>query len=598
MTCALPGVRERKDPRMQSDGTDSPGMQSLTWADSPTPDLVQPGGPRHQRVPIAGETGLGVQRELMARALAYLFAAGSLITLVLYAVLPHPEASTPGMLAVVLLALAVGVGLEIGAELIPQRAYPWVVAGGSALIGAAVYFRGSPTTAHAFFYVWVACFSFYFFSRGVALAEVAFAGGTYAVVLAGVSHPPEHGLELWLVTLCTLLVTGILITGLRRRIDEMIEGLSSAARTDVLTGLLNRRGFEEAFNLELERARRGGHTLSVLVGDLDNFKHVNDRYGHYRGDVALRQTSDILERRQRRFDTVARIGGEEFALLVPDADDHDAYVLAERLRMSLRDVFASQEVPITISFGIASFPAHGEAYEALLGAADDALYAAKELGRDRTVIYSREVAGILTPIDQPQGPRNEHLSTVLALAEALDVRDAATARHSETVGRYAELIAREIGLRPDVVGRIRLAGMLHDIGKIAVSNMLLTKPEPLSDEEWIEMRRHAEIGARILANARLGDIGEWVLAHHERPDGDGFPFGIANGDIPLEARILAVADAYEAMTADRAYKAAMSPEDACAELRRCAGTQFDPRLVDAFISALHARPAVDGADRA
>jgi diguanylate cyclase (GGDEF)-like protein/putative nucleotidyltransferase with HDIG domain len=578
---------------MQSDGTGSPGMHSLAWADSPPPGSLQPGGPRHQRVPIAGDPAPAAQRELMARALAYLFAAGSVLTLALFALLPHPEASTAGMLAVVGVALAVGVALEIGAEVVPERAYPGLVAAGSVLIGAAVYFRGSATTAHALFYLWVACFSFYFFSRGAALAQVAFAAGTYAIALAALAEPPAHAPELWLVTVGTLLVAGILITTLRRRVDEMISGLSSAARTDVLTGLLNRRGFEEAFNLELERARRGGHTLSVLVGDLDNFKYVNDRYGHYRGDVALRHTSEILERRQRRFDTVARLGGEEFALLVPDADDHDAYVLAERLRISLRDAFASQDVPITISFGVATFPDHGETYEALLGAADDALYAAKELGRDRTVIYSREVAGILTPLDQPTGPRNEHLATVLALAEALDVRDAATARHSETVGRYAELIAREIGLPPDVVGRLRLAGMLHDIGKIAVSNMLLTKPEPLTDEEWVEMRRHAEIGARILANARLGDIGDWVLAHHERPDGDGFPFGIANGDIPLEARILAVADAYEAMTANRAYKAAMSSEHACEELRRCAGTQFDPRLVEAFIKALEAARAFD-----
>jgi diguanylate cyclase (GGDEF)-like protein/putative nucleotidyltransferase with HDIG domain len=522
----------------------------------------------------------------MGRALAYLFAAGSLITLVLYAVLGHPEGNTAGMVSVICLALVLGVAIEIGAEQIPERSYPWLVATGSVLIAALVYFRASSTAAHAFFYVWIACFSFYFFSRGVALAEVAFAAGTYAVGLALLPHPPSHALELWLITVGTLLVAGMLITALRRRIDDVVHGLASAARTDVLTGLLNRRGFEETFELELERARRGGHTLSVLVGDLDNFKQVNDRYGHYAGDVALVRTGNILERRQRRFDTVARLGGEEFALIVPDADDHDAYMLAERLRTSLREAFATQEVPITISFGVANFPAHGETYEALVGAADDALYAAKELGRDRTVIYSREVAGILTPVDRPNGPRNEHLATVLALAEALDVRDAATARHSETVGRYAELLAREIGLPPDVVGRVRLAGMLHDIGKIAVSNMLLTKPEPLNDEEWIEMRRHAEIGARILANARLGDIGEWVLAHHERPDGDGFPFGKANGDIPLEARILAVADAYEAMTSERAYRAAMPAEEAHEELRRCAGTQFDERLVDAFIRAL------------
>jgi len=273
-------------------------------------------------------------------------------------------------------------------------------------------------------------------------------------------------------------------------------------------------------------------------------------------------------------------------MIVPDADDHASYMLAERLRTSLRDTFSSDQVPITISFGVASFPAHGESYGGLLGAADDALYAAKELGRDRTVIYSREVVGILTPLGQPNGPRNEHLATVLALAEALDVRDRDSARHSHTVGRYAELTARELGLPADAVERVRLAGMLHDVGKIAVSNVLLSKPESLTEDEWSEIRRHAEIGARILANARLTDIGEWVLAHHERPDGDGFPFGLSNGDIPLEARILGVADAYEAMTSRRPYRPALSHEEARAELLRNAGTQFDPEVVEAFVQAL------------
>jgi diguanylate cyclase (GGDEF)-like protein/putative nucleotidyltransferase with HDIG domain len=574
-------------------------MRSLTWADSPAKDHLRPGAPPHRGASVAA-AGQAGQAELMARALAYLYAAGSIITLVLYALLPHPEASTAGMLAIAGLALAAGVALEIGAELIPERAYPWLVAVGSALIAGAVYFRASDTTAHALFFLWVACYSFYFFTRGVAFAQIVFAMVAFGVALEAQPHTPAHVLELWLVTFGTLLVAGVLITALRRRIEEMVHGLASAARTDVLTGLLNRRGFEEAFELELERARRGGHKLSVLVGDLDHFKHVNDRFGHHVGDLALGRVSGILERRKRRIDTVARLGGEEFALIVPDADDHAAYMLAERLRTSLRQAFADEPVPITISFGVASFPSHGETYETLLGAGDDALYAAKELGRDRTVIYSREVVGILTPIDRPNGPRNEHLATVLGLAQALDVRDAATSRHSQTVGRFAELIAREIGLAPDVVERIRLAGMLHDIGKIAVSSVLLTKPEALTTDERVEMRRHAEIGARILANARLGDIGEWVLAHHERPDGDGFPFGIANGDIPLEARILAVADAYEAMTSNRAYKPAMHPREAREELRRCAGSQFDPRVVEAFLAALERAPQEisDAPDRA
>ena len=530
--------------------------------------------------------GYADQRELMARALAYLFAAGSLITLVLFALLPHSGASTAGMLTVVGLALVAGVGIEIGAELIPESAFPWLVGCGSALIAAAVYFRSSGTAAHALFYLWVACYSFYFFGRAVAIAELAVAAVSYAVALEALPDPPANALELWLIMVGTLLVAGVLITGLRRRIEDVVGGLASAARTDVLTGLLNRRGFEEAFELELERARRGGHALSVLVGDLDNFKQINDRFGHHVGDVALARASDVLDGRKRRIDTVARLGGEEFALIVPEADDHAAYMLAERLRTSLRDAFKGESVPVTISFGVATFPSHGESYETLLGTADDALYAAKELGRDRTVIYSKEVVGILTPIDQPNGPRNEHLATVLALAEALDVRDPATARHSKTVGRFAALIAGEMGLPADVVERVRIAGMLHDIGKIAVSNMLLSKTDPLTADEWAEIRRHAEVGARILANARLGDIGEWVLAHHERPDGDGFPHGIANGDIPLEARILAVADAYEAMISDRVYKPSLSPEEAREELRRCAGSQFDAAVVEAFLTAL------------
>ena len=374
---------------MQSDGTDSPGMQSLTWADSPTPDLVQPGGPRHQRVPIAGETGPGVQRELMARALAYLFAAGSLITLVLYAVLPHPEASTPGMLAVVLLALAVGVGLEIGAELIPQRAYPWVVAGGSALIGAAVYFRGSPTAAHALFYLWVACFSFYFFSRGVALAEVAFAGGTYAVALARCLAPARA----WARALA-----GHARHAARRRDPDhrppapdrrddrgaLERGAHRPRSPGSSTAAGSRRPSSSSSSGPAAAATRSACWSATSTTSSRSTTATATTAATSRSSAAERHP----ERRQRRIDTVARLGGEEFALLVPDADDHDAYMLAERLRMSPRGRSSpSQEVPITISFGIASFPAHGESYEALLGAADDALYAAKELGRDRTVIY-------------------------------------------------------------------------------------------------------------------------------------------------------------------------------------------------------------------
>jgi diguanylate cyclase (GGDEF)-like protein/putative nucleotidyltransferase with HDIG domain len=343
---------------------------------------------------------------------------------------------------------------------------------------------------------------------------------------------------------------------------------------------------EETFELEVERSRRGEHTLSLLIGDLDGFKKVNDVFGHHAGDQALARAGEVLGREKRRIDRLARYGGEEFALIAPDTDGQEAFMLAERLRIALRAEFAGDEIPLTISFGLATCPKHGMSRQELVGAADDALYAAKELGRDRTVIFSKEVVGVLTPVNGRNSRRNEQLATMLALTQALDLGEAGTADHSQTVGRYCELIAREMGLDATTVERVRLAGLLHDVGNVAISHIVLNKPGSLSPEEWTEIRRHSEIGARILANARLGDIGGWVLAHHERVDGEGFPFGLSNGSIPLEARILSVADAFEAMTSDRPHRAALTQDEALDELQRHAGTQFDADVVEALLNAL------------
>jgi putative nucleotidyltransferase with HDIG domain len=225
-------------------------------------------------------------------------------------------------------------------------------------------------------------------------------------------------------------------------------------------------------------------------------------------------------------------------------------------------------------------------------AADQALYAAKAMGRDRSVIYNPEVlasvlGGHLDPV-----AGNEHLSAVLVLAETLDLRDSGTASHSQTVGRLSALIAKALGFDDARVERIRLAGMLHDIGKIGIPDWILHKPGKLDESEWAEIRKHPEMGARIAASAKLDDISEWILCHHERVDGRGYPAGLPAGEIPVEARILAVADAYEAMTSDRVYKAAMPAAEAERELRDQSGTQFDAAVVDALLSAISVAPAV------
>jgi len=371
----------------------------------------------------------------------------------------------------------------------------------------------------------------------------------------------------------------------RRQIAGLAERLSNATRTDLLTGLLNRRAFEELLTTELERSRRTGRPVSLLVGDLDGLGRVNARDGHGAGDAVLQLVARDMQKWKRRIDSVGRIGGEEFGLLLPETDERGAFLVAERLRRAAHRSFGEHPLKVTISFGVASYPDHGDECDVLLASAMRAMWAAKELGRDRSVIYSPEVASVLAQAEGPESAELQ-LATVVGLAEALDIRDTGTPGHCHAVGRYAEITATQLGLPTEQVERVRLAGVVHDVGKIGVSDRVLAKPGPLDADEWREMRTHPEIGARLLAHSEFDDLRAWVLAHHERPDGRGYPNRLAGAEIPLEARIVAVADAFEAMTADRAYRSALGEEAARAELEAGAGTQFDADVVSAFLTAL------------
>jgi diguanylate cyclase (GGDEF)-like protein/putative nucleotidyltransferase with HDIG domain len=400
---------------------------------------------------------------------------------------------------------------------------------------------------------------------------------------------PAGILAVLLPSVCAI-VLACFVLHQRRRIVALRARIADTNRTDPLTGLFNRRAFEELLEMELERATRAGRPISVIVGDIDGFRAVNERHGHAAGDSALQAVAQNALKWKRRIDLAARIGGEEFALLLPETDERGAFIVAERLRRATHRSFVEAAPGVTFSFGVATAPAHAGDGVGLLRAADSATAAAKELGGDRTVIYSDEVARMLTELDGHAGEELQ-LATVIALAEALDIRDTGTGQHSHTVGRYSELMARELGFDEEHVERVRLAGVLHDIGKIGISDRVLSKPGPLDADEWQEMYTHPEIGARLLSRPEFDDLRAWILAHHERPDGLGYPHALAADDIPLEARILAVADAYEAMTADRVYRPALGEEAARAELEAGAGTQFDQEVVSAFLRTLDASRA-------
>jgi diguanylate cyclase (GGDEF)-like protein/putative nucleotidyltransferase with HDIG domain len=537
-----------------------------------------------------GTLGTGFTTLLMARILAALFGAGATLALATI-LLPHSEQATEAGLAAVCIGAYLTAAALWRSEELPDWGLPVALAWGTVCITGVAHFSGEAPSPLAFFYLWVFLYSAYFFTRREAILQVVFVGIAFAVLLA--SAPPAEGSPIawWLVGMGAMTISALVIGTMRERVEQLIERLYATARRDPLTELSNRRGFRELFDLELEAARRTGGTTAVVVGDIDHFKQVNDISGHHVGDRVLKQVAGLLSECKRPLDAVARVGGEEFALILPGTDADAALALTEQLRISFQERFREHAVPITMSFGIALYPHHGQTAASLLRAADEALYSAKESGRNCCVMHRPALRAAA-----PEGAAEEGISSerfigvMLDLAEAVDLRFSGSARHSETVGRYAEMMARGLGLPEERVSRVRLAGMLHDIGKATIPDAILHKPGALTDEEFETIKTHPGLGAQILEHRSLRDVREWVRSHHERPDGRGYPEGLAGEQISVEARIVSVADAYEAMTSTRSYRSSMSPTEALAELQRHAGSQFDPAVVEAFSSALGSEP--------
>jgi diguanylate cyclase (GGDEF)-like protein/putative nucleotidyltransferase with HDIG domain len=532
------------------------------------------------------DTNTGVAHaELMMRSLAGLFAIGAALLLLALVLGDHPQETTT--LTAAAASAATAVLLFTARRGLPSWSALLFLSCGSLLIEWVVLRSGESATTYTVFYFWIAIYAFQYLPVWQGFLQLAFVFLSYAIVLGLLEDPTSPQALRWALTTVALVVAGAMIGVLRHRNMRLISALAESARVDGLTGLLNRRGFEERFAQELARAKRSGERFSVVIGDLDAFKAVNDGFGHQAGDRALEAVGRCLSEGKRVSDEVARIGGEEFAALLPDTDEHGAYLFADRLRARVADACRPLPGELTISLGVATFPQHGHEGDSLVRAADQALYMAKRLGRDRVVVYNVATAQTISAaIREGNRDHEDHLATALRLAEVLDLRDSGTASHSQTVGRYAGMIATELGLPTESAERVRYAGIVHDVGKVGIPDSILCKPGALTSEEETEMRKHPEIGARILAGSNLGDISAWVIAHHERSDGTGYPLGLEADEIPLEAHILAVADAYEAMTNDRVYRSAMSDQDAQAELIRGVGTQFDERVVTAFLAAL------------
>ncbi|MEW5762933.1 MAG: HD domain-containing phosphohydrolase, partial [Bacillota bacterium] len=377
-------------------------------------------------------------------------------------------------------------------------------------------------------------------------------------------------------------------------VAEKEKELERLAATDDLTGLFNHRSFVR----DLEALHEAAAPFAVLMCDLDNLKLLNDARGHLAGDRLLQMAAATIGRAVAGRGTAYRYGGDEFAVLLPGADAAAAAAVAGRIRREVADLALPEEPdPLfcaTISIGSATFPEDGRNGAELVANADRALAAAKQRGRNQVVPYDPELE-TFAPVGA-EAHTSLLMDVIRSLAAVVDVRDQYTGSHSEQVGELASRLGQAAGLSPRQCFYLRIAGLLHDCGKIGLPDTVLRKQGPLTPDEQVLVRQHPVLSGRIVQHLRtLEIIRPWVIHHHERYDGTGYPEGLQGEAIPLEARILAIADAYHAMVSHRPCRPALSEEMACEELQAQRGRQFDPRLVDIFLArVLPARAAEAG----
>ena len=362
--------------------------------------------------------------------------------------------------------------------------------------------------------------------------------------------------------------------------------LRQRAETDGLTGLLNHRAAFETLDREIAVARKQHELVSIIVVDLDDFKFFNDTHGHLTGDKVLVEISAVLQNIARPRDYVARFGGDEFLMILPNTSASTAATVAERLLRSVDTATVSVgelTLPIRISVGLATFPNDARNRQELIAYADAAMYSAKELGGGQVGSIEKGTRSLEVTV----------FGALSGLVRAVDRKDRYTKDHSDLVAEYAVRFGRFLQLPAEQIEALDLAGQLHDVGKIAVPDSVLRKPGHLNPEEEALIRQHVVFSELIIKGVpNLEFIVDAVANHHERWDGTGYPYQRKGEEIPLMGRILALADALAAMTHDRPYRKARSLDQAVIEIERGAGTQFDPDLVDPFVSSVSTGSAI------
>jgi len=432
--------------------------------------------------------------------------------------------------------------------------------------------------------------------------------GCKGVIIIGKDYLENHiGLFSFIANYCALFIHNL----------ELLEKTNKYANTDTLTGLYTHRGFQEVLSNELNSAKEKGSTLSIIMLDVNNISKINRELGHAKGDEVIKLLAEKVKQNIRSTDKAGRYGGDEIAIILPDTNTSDAKYLAEYITYCLSCCFVDDVGPVKVSVGIATYPECSQDQEKLLILAEQATYISQARGYKEgmsAIVSSSDYdfwaddalnsfAEVISKRHAQLGidfeeelvhkfnnekiiSQNHLMELANSLAGAIDAKDPYTKGHSTSVSRYSEALARSVNLPEDEVQKIKLGALLHDVGKIGIPEQVLKKPDRLSDEEWQIMKQHPVIGAeKVLApNVALRELIPMVKYHHEHIDGTGYPEQLKGDEIPLAAKIIAVADTYHALISDRPYRKGMSVEKACSILNEGSGKQWDSELVRHFIA--------------
>lgn len=391
-------------------------------------------------------------------------------------------------------------------------------------------------------------------------------------------------------TRVAIIVASIMVAYTYEQERKHIKRLEWLASVDGVTGVYNHRYFQTRLEEEIVRANDKNNSLGMIMIDVDNFKKYNDTYGHKAGDVLLSKTSEIFMTETRKQDIVCRYGGDEFAILMPEAGSKGILLVTERIRKAFNEMTSSEEFyrlpdPITLSVGYSIYPDLARNKDDLIMQADSALYQAKNMGRNNVQLYRDVFEDIKAFFDSDE---HQLFGGLRALLGTVSAKDKYTLGHSERVMDYAVMIGRSMGLGSERIRLLKIAALLHDIGKVEIPESVLNKCEPLTSGELNVLRKHPSYSVDILEPlSGMELLIDSIKYHHERFDGNGYPSGIKGYDIPLEARILCVADSFDAMLSDRPYRKGMKMDQVILELKRNSGTQFDPDTVNAFLNSLN-----------